>query len=356
MNNSKWLLVALLVLGYFAQVVFIPIFLALFLAMLLEPMVRHLVRFRISRSVASTIVVVLFAGCAVVAGWLAYTASMETVASLPTYIHKVNRIMAKMVSLSAQFSPAVKTGPDVPVVQLANQYPEWTNHVFTSLAPLYEVLSIVLFVPMLMFYFLVDKENLVENFNILSGRYFNLPKLNSELPRMLRVFFAANVATGICLIVVQGLALAAMGFENWLSLGLITGILNLLPIVGGGFAILAPLLFGVGVKITGGLIVTLVALLLALHFLANNLLMPLLVGSRLNINAVSLIIGLLFWSWMWGVAGFLMAVPMTALVKILFECNKETHVLANLMASKPRPVLEGRSRILTRSAVTPVTP
>lgn len=334
MNQNVKLILLFLVLSFIAKIVLVPIFLALFMAMLLEPVVRFVTGFKVSRAAASTLVILLAGGACAVIGWLAYAASLELIAALPVYSAKLNALLATL-----------NRATGFPELQPAEFYIPWSRVVLTGIGSVYEGFSILIFVPLLMFYFLIDKDNLLESFNVINGRYFNLPKLNFELPRMLRVFFAANLIAGVFLIFAHGLFTIAAGFENWVSLALLSGFLNLLPVVGAPMAIAALFLLGVGVKMTVALALGLIAATLALHFLANNLMVPLFVGSRLNMNAVALIIGLMFWSWMWGIAGFFLAVPMTALIKILLECHRETYAFANLMAARPKRVMAGRSSL-----------
>jgi predicted PurR-regulated permease PerM len=55
-----------------------------------------------------------------------------------------------------------------------------------------------------------------------------------------------------------------------------------------------------------------------------------------KLNTTAATAGLLFWGWLWGIAGFLLAIPLTALVKILLESREETRPYSLLLAGKPR--------------------
>lgn len=338
MKHNLWIIGFFLLISFFAKIILIPLFLSLFLAILLEPFIKVVMKQNFSRKLAAIFVTCGLGVFTLFAGWLLYTAALEFAISLPTFIHTANEWLSKVESLSAKISPSL--GQNISTQQFLPKI-ELTHFAFSNLGTLFEAASILLFVPLLMFYFLVDKENLLESFNVINGRYFNLPKLNSELPRMLRVFFAANLFTGIFLVLSQGIVFLAFGYENWITLALLTGFLNLLPMVGAILSMAALLVLGIGVKLSLSLVLIFSGVILGLHFVANNLILPLFVGSRININAVAMLVGILFWSWVWGVAGFLLAIPMTALIKILLECNKETYAFANLMAAKPKHVLSG---------------
>jgi AI-2E family transporter len=60
---------------------------------------------------------------------------------------------------------------------------------------------------------------------------------------------------------------------------------------------------------------------IALHLASANLLIPKFMGSRVNIGPVAATVGTLFWSWIWGAVGLLLAVPLTAFVKLVADCN-----------------------------------
>jgi len=224
-------------------------------------------------------------------------------------------------------------------VEIVQTYPAWFGFILAGFGSIFEVFSVAIFVPLLLFYFLFDKENLVESANAILGESLYLPTLNSELPAMIRAFFSANIVTVIGLIATHAVAFYVLGFENWLPLAIITGFLNILPIVGAPLAIVVPVGMGsLGVGAPFPYIGVVVATMF-LHFIFNNFVLPVLIGSKININTASLAIGLLFWSWLWGGIGFLIAIPMTALIKIFLESNSSTIAIANLMAARPMALL-----------------
>lgn len=346
MTVLRWFVfLSLVALGFYARVVFIPIFLSIFLAMLFEPVVTKLVSLRIRRQTATTLVVTVFVCMAGLSTWLLYLsgvslfndlAASPRVASLAQYFRET---AAGLESSTYALFPS-KASPVEPIqkVQIVSAYPTWIGTLAASFGSLFELVSVAIFVPLLLFYFLFDKENLVESLNALMGPYLYLPTLTSDLPNMIRAFFVANLVTGLGLIATHAALFFVLGFENWLPLAVITGLLNLLPIVGAPLAILAPIGMGI-LPTTEFPYIAMIAGTLFLHFIFNNLVLPVLIGSRININTASLAVGLLFWSWLWGAAGFLIAIPMTALIKIFLESNSKTIPIANLMAAKPKVLL-----------------
>jgi hypothetical protein len=64
---------------------------------------------------------------------------------------------------------------------------------------------------------------------------------------------------------------------------------------------------------------------------------PKIIGSRVSIGPVAATAGILFWGWLWGLIGILLAVPLTALVKIVADCHPSLIHISNLLAESPRP-------------------
>jgi hypothetical protein len=71
---------------------------------------------------------------------------------------------------------------------------------------------------------------------------------------------------------------------------------------------------------------------IAFHLIAANFLIPRFVGSRLDVGPVAATIGFLSWGWLWGVPGLLLAVPLTAFLKLLVGTNPSFAHLATLLA------------------------
>ncbi len=347
MTVFRWLgLVSLIAFAYFARVVFIPIFLSAFLAMLLEPIVQGMTKHGVPRKGAATLVVMAFVLVAALGTWGLYLSSVSLlndlsvsprVASVATYLQKT---AGSFESSTKTLLPIThSTLGNVQRVEVVESYPGWIGFILTGFGSLFEAFSVAVFVPLLLFYFLFDKENLVESSNNILGSSLYLPTLNTELPNMIRAFVVANFVTVSGLIATQGIGFYFLGFENYLPLAVISGFLNVLPIVGAPLSILVPLAMGILSPATPFPYLGVIALMVVFHFIFNNLVLPVLIGARININTASLAIGLLFWSWLWGGVGFLIAIPMTALIKIFLDSNSSMQPIANLMSARPIALL-----------------
>jgi predicted PurR-regulated permease PerM len=145
-------------------------------------------------------------------------------------------------------------------------------------------------------------------------------------------FLLVRAATNALVAVVTGLALWALGLEQPAVWGLLAGVFNTIPYFGPflvtvGLAVVSFLQFG---TLSMALGVAIVAL--AITSLEGWLLAPALLGRAARMNAVAIFVSLLFWSWMWGVLGLILAVPIMAAVKSVADHVEPLQPLRELLA------------------------
>jgi predicted PurR-regulated permease PerM len=126
------------------------------------------------------------------------------------------------------------------------------------------------------------------------------------------------------------LAFWAIGVPYFYFVGFISGFLSLVPYMGVVLAALPPLAAAFGTLGTTKLIEIAVTVV-SVHLLALNVLYPKVLGSRLRLNPLIVTISLLFWGFLWGALGLLLAIPVTAALKIILDHVTGLQPLGNLM-------------------------
>jgi AI-2 transport protein TqsA len=117
--------------------------------------------------------------------------------------------------------------------------------------------------------------------------------------------------------IVSGLWLWLMGVDFALFWGVLIFLLNYVPNIGSVIAVIPPTLLAF-VQLGFGWAVLVVAGLIAIEQVIGNFLDPRLMGRTLNVSSLVVLLSVIFWSWIWGVAGALLAVPLT--VTIILIC------------------------------------
>lgn len=123
--------------------------------------------------------------------------------------------------------------------------------------------------------------------------------------------------------VLTGIGLMIIGVKYFILLGLITGLLNLIPYIGiliaGVLSIIASLTGTTDLSIIVGIIIVNVVV----QLLDNNLLVPLIVSSKVEINAIASIVGIIVGGLLGGISGMFLAIPLLAILKVIFDRVEE---------------------------------
>jgi len=109
-----------------------------------------------------------------------------------------------------------------------------------------------------------------------------------------------------------------LGLPYFYFLGFISGFLSLMPYFGIILAAIPPLAAGIGVLKDSGMLI-IVLTVLGLHLFSMNVLYPKIIGKRLQLNPLLVTISILIWGWIWGALGLVLAVPVTAVIKIVCD-------------------------------------
>ena len=154
----------------------------------------------------------------------------------------------------------------------------------------------------------------------------------TDIDYQIRRFLVARLLISLIVGVSTGSAVAALGLNQPVMWGLISGILNVVPYVGPiaavfGVTIAAFAQFGM---LTPTGLVFGVASLIA--FLEGNVLTPRLTGRAGGMNAVTIFAAILFWGWLWGVWGMLLAVPLMMAIKAICSAIEELRPVATLLS------------------------
>ena len=104
-----------------------------------------------------------------------------------------------------------------------------------------------------------------------------------------------------------------------LLLGPLAAFLSMVPYLGVALAIVPPLLMGLGQYTTATPFIIIAVTIMVVHFLAINVLTPKFVGHQVSLNALTVTIAMMFWGWMWGAVGLVLAVPITAAFKAVCD-------------------------------------
>lgn len=348
-NAGTWLLIlALLYTAYFAKDVLIPIALAFLLNLLLAPVVRLLHgRLRIPQIAAASLVVASLIGGAV-AGFYALAApAAEWMNRLPSATleieHKLRLLRAPVeeVREAARQVEKLARGEDRPAapeepVAVVLAGPSLAQTLLGQTA----IISMGLLVTaILLLFLLASGDTLLRQAISIAPRLRDKKRIveiaresEYDISHYLLTVSLINAALGCAI----GTVLWLLEVPNPLLWGVMAALFNYVPYVGA--------LVGVGVValvsvITFDSLLAIAAPPLAymvINGLEGQLITPALVARRLALNPVAVLLSLIVWSWMWGIAGALLAVPLLAAFKIMCDRIEDLQPIGTML-ERPAP-------------------
>lgn len=333
----------LTVFGYYASSICITVILAAFLAILIDPVVVTLEKLHLPRGVAAAVVVLAGMGLIGLLGHALYGRAITFAEELPVYTAKIQqaiepirqrieKVQQSAGSLTSDVQPIKK----VPEVRL-KESPTWPAYLVRGAGSVWGVLIIAGVVPFLTFFMLCSKDQMATRMNALFSSRIDTARFITTLNQMIRGFVAGNLIVGSVMAVATTLMLWGIGMKGAIPLGIASGLLNLVPFLGLIFSLALPLAAALLQFSTPGPFIVITLTILLLHVVSANLLIPKFIATRVSIGPVAATVGILFWGWLWGVMGLLLAVPLTALVKLVADLHPSLCHVSNMLAMTPRP-------------------
>lgn len=315
----------LLLFAYYAQGVVITVVLSILLAYSLDPVVEMLEGVRIPRTVGAMITVLLLCAVLVAVGYAMWMRTSDFADNWPKYEQLIKKaataVELKISRIERQVSDLGPT-PSAGAARPAPAEPGWIHSlILPGIRSLYALALEATFVPFLVFFMLAEKREVWHGTLKLfpASRRTQVKETLDDLREVLRDYLAGMIVLTLLVVAMSSVFFWALGLDYPVLTGAVSGILNMVPYIGAvlawipGFVLALPKWQTLGpyAGIAGGLT--------AIHVFALNLIAPQIVGKKVRLNAVAITIALLFWGWVWGGMGLLLAIPITATLRVICD-------------------------------------
>ncbi|RUW76989.1 MULTISPECIES: AI-2E family transporter [unclassified Mesorhizobium] len=332
---------------YFGRAFFMPVILAFLLALTLTPIVRFLRQHGVPDALSATLLVLLSLIFVAGAGYLLSGPVIELINNASTIGMQLTERLAqlrqpfeKIMQISHQLEGLTQTSqePDVQKVAVAQSgmLSSAAGNILsagTGITIVF-VLSLFLLASGTMFY-----EKIIQSFASLSEKKRALRvvyDVEREISHYLLTVTIINAGLGT----VIGLGLWGLGMPNPMVWGAAAALLNFLPYVGALMTIILVTVIALISFDSISFALLAPAFVLLCDIVEGQFVTPLVVGRRLEINAVAIFIAIAFWSWLWGFVGALMAVPLLVVVKVFCDHFEGLSHVGNFLAAQHSLVVE----------------
>lgn len=364
---------------YLARVVLIPIALALLLSFLLAPLVNRLEKFGLHR-VPSVILVAALSFAAI--GAVGYVAAVEVISlaeSLPQYrqnirekaraiagpgmlsnasesIRSVTEEAINATTQAAETQPGAadgETSREVPDevakvettrVEVVESPPNPFESLAMTIHPLIEPLGTAGIVIVFVIFMLLQREDLRDRLIALTGTsQLNLATkalddAAQRVSRYLLMQFIVNVTYGLPV----AIGLTLIGVPNAVLWGVFAAIFRYVPYVGPVIGAALPTLLALAVFDDWTRPLMVIGLFVVLELVSNNIVEPLLYGKGTGVSSMAVLTAAVFWAWLWGLPGLVLATPLTVCLVVLGRYIPQLQWLAVLLGDEPGLPLPAR--------------
>ncbi|GAB0115272.1 AI-2E family transporter [Acidisoma sp. C75] len=326
-------MIAVLACLYVARDIVLPVVLALVLKLLFQPLVKVLERIRIPKAVGALVCLILLLGVFVGLGALLSSPASRWASQLPQawpILQKRFAVLQPMVvhlqELLNQMGVHLGGASSV----LSNPVSMITA-VFSGTGT---IASHLLETLLVLFYLLVFGETFLRRLVEVLPRFDDkreAVEISQHMERDLSAYLLTITVINAVVGCATGLVMWICGVPGPVLWGVVAFCLNFVPILGPFVGILLFLAVGI---VTAGLAWVAIlpaCLYFGIHVAEGEIITPMLLASRFTINPVAVMLSLIFWYWMWGVAGAILAVPMLAIVKIIFDRLRPFRAFGHLL-------------------------
>jgi len=304
---------------YFASPIVIPIIIAVSLAYILSPAISLLRKIKIPHALAVILVLIISFFIIGIIGYFLFGQVNSLIQELPSYWNTIVQYSAGLLDKYQEFFPQARD-LDWSSLQLQD-FSGVTKYLFRGISSTLSFLFSLLLVLFLTFFILNDqgllKKKLIQAFS--RTKEETGTEILGEINQQIRGFLLIKFGTSFALAVIFTIGLLIIGVDYAYIWGPLAGMLNMIPYVGPIIGVFPPLIMAaVQFKALMPVIWVLI-LFLVFQNLEGNVITPKLMGDKLNLSPLAVLVSVMFWTWLWGAIGIILAIPITASVKVICD-------------------------------------
>lgn len=367
---------------YWAQSVFIPVGMAMFLAFMLSPLVRWVQRRGVHRILAVLLVVFGSAALAGAGMWVVGKQVSELLTELPNYSANIRTKIKSVRALSAgsarlermieEISGELKSSsPTKPPTEtpkgggetkklderpteviIQPQSPPWVGSLPGYIGSAVESVGNLALAFVLLVFMLLNREDLRNRFLRLvgNGRISSTTKAVDDAGRRISRYLLMQAIVNGTYGLALSIGLFAVGVKYALLWGCLAAVLRYIPYLGAWLAAAFPVLLSLAMSSTWWPPIFVVAIVLVLELISNNVMEPLLYGQSMGVSTVAQLVSAAFWAFLWGPVGLVLSAPLTVVLLVLGKYVPQLEFLEVLLGDEPalEPSATFYQRLLAR--------
>ena len=305
------------------QDIILPFTIAIFLTFILDPVITMLEKIKLPRAIGVLLTMVVSFVVLYLLGLLIYTNVQTFVSQWPSYEEKLIGLLEGLVN---SFEDLINQEITVDLWKNVDWFGTFKDfsigsNVVTGVGNFFTFFGKMLLVIVFMAFMLMGKVNL--QFKIAkafkSDEAKRIDDIINEATQKLQKYIGTKLIISFITGAISLIIFYLFGLDFAFFWAIIIFVFNFIPNIGSIIASMLPVLFSIVQFGSFGTAIWLLISLGILQFIMGNILEPRLMGYSLDLSPMIVILSLIFWGYIWGVAGMLLSVPMLATITIVFE-------------------------------------
>lgn len=328
-----WSVIGVLILGYILfryvlypiRIIFPPLVVATIAVYLLNPIVTSLERRGLKRVWGALIVYVLVAAGVGTGMYFAVPVVAEQVGE---FVETAPQILRETLTSIREFASGLGLQLETGAPPSTEGIVDVLGSIFSVTRGLFDVALVMVLGPILAFYLVVDLPKIKRNLQAMvpARRRAEVDSLTKRIGRAIGSYFRGQLLVAAFVAVAASLVLWFVGLPFWAVVGLISGLFNLVPLIGPFIGGAVAVFIAFTTNESGGLLALdpgwplalgSAAALLVVQQIDNHVISPNMIGRTVRLHPVTVMLGLLVGGTLLGLWGMLLAIPVIATVKIL---------------------------------------
>ena len=312
--------------------ILIPLVSSMFIALMYLPLMRRLKRKKVPNLVGVGIVLIIFVLILFTAFLLIKVSSLEIVENKDAFLQQATiKLDAILLSLQENYGIANATDANF-LTNLAknNSSSEGLGNTFGQIGSILTMLLMTVFFTVLLLAESVNVEKLIAK-TIIKTRFASVKtfrRIEKDLIKFIKVKVLVSFGTGVF----TGMFCYFFDVSFPIFWGLFAFLINFVQMVGSFVTIILVSIFA-AIEIEQGSTLFLFVVCVSLtQVLYGSIVEPIFMGKTFSINVVTVLVMLMLWGFIWGIPGMILAIPITAFLKIIFEQLPKTKILSDIMS------------------------
>lgn len=332
-TNILLLVIAIPLVFYLLKIlsfIFIPLIFSMFIALLFLPLMRYLGRRNIPKFLSIIFILLLVSGGVYIGVELIKLSSKEIIATQSEFFPKAEeKIDGLRGYLSENFGVEMEKDKNL----LAQFFQK--ENIGNTLDFLRKFLTMLLMTAFFVVLWLAESINVHKllNTTILRQRHTSIKafmKIEKDLIKFIKVKFVISLLTGVF----TGLMCVFFDVSFPIFWGLFAFVINFVQMVGSFISVILLSIFAFVELDPSSTLLFFVLSITGVQVVFGAILEPIFMGKSFSINVIAVLVMLMFWGFLWGIPGLIMAIPITVFIKIILEQFPNTKIVASLLSGK----------------------